>query len=464
MDKKFTEFILHNENSDTDRLLLNREKYPDIDMGLAVSTILCRKRLKKKVPDFYKVPSLIYPSRLATEQCSSSLTASYKMDLVMRLYSDTGQPTAGKLRIADLTGGLGVDCSIFSRHAEKVLYNEMNTELAKAAEHNFRELGIDNIEVHDSMVVPETTPESNPDGIPAVTPKELLQDFRPDIIYLDPARRAEDGKKVFLLEDCRPDIVAMKDELLQIARFVMVKLSPMADIDMVIRRLGPHCRDVEAISADGECKELLAVLDREHDGECTITANCDGKYFSFTRSEEEKASGKCTYNKEPIIAEGQWLLEPDKALMKTAPFNLLCERLGLVQLDRSTHYFITGGMSDEPMEQTSDSPKHGKRQKRQEDASSELFSGFFKIYRIIAASPLDKRSIKKLAADFPYAEVTARNIPMSSETLRSRLRVSPSDEYHIFGLKTSIPMQAEGISGKGSWLFATKKWIPAQVI
>jgi hypothetical protein len=49
---------------------------------------------------------------------------------------------------------------------------------------------------------------------------------------------------------------------------------------------------------------------------------------------------------------------------------------------------------------------------------------------------LDKRSIKAFGKDFPKAEVTARNIPMDTDTLRKKLGVASGDDAHIFGLRS----------------------------
>jgi hypothetical protein len=37
---------------------------------------------------------------------------------------------------------------------------------------------------------------------------------------------------------------------------------------------------------------------------------------------------------------------------------------------------------------------------------------------------------------YPKAEVTARNLPMDTDTLRKKLGTVSSDTYHIFGLKS----------------------------
>ena len=63
---------------------------------------------------------------------------------------------------------------------------------------------------------------------------------------------------------------------------------------------------------------------------------------------------------------------------------------------------------------------------------------FFRIYRIVRVLSLDRTGIRAAAKEFPSAEVTARNIPMSSEELRRKLGARPSDRYHIFGLRVSF--------------------------
>ena len=58
-----------------------------------------------------------------------------------------------------------------------------------------------------------------------------------------------------------------------------------------------------------------------------------------------------------------------------------------------------------------------------------------RVYRIISCTSLDKRSIKEAGRTYPRAEVTARNIPMDTDTLRKKLGVTSGDDAHIFGLK-----------------------------
>ena len=147
--ESFSKFVVENEGADTAMLLLSRNKYKDMDIDLAVNTIEVRRKLKKKVPSWYRVPELAYPLKLSGEQCSSEAAAMYKARILQRLFPE------GNARVADLTGGLGVDSWAFSTAAASVLYNEMNPALASSAERNFRLLGRDNISVVSFRLVPE---------------------------------------------------------------------------------------------------------------------------------------------------------------------------------------------------------------------------------------------------------------------------------------------------------------------
>jgi hypothetical protein len=214
----FGDFISLHDGDDPLRLLLSRERYPDMDMELVASTLQVRRRLRTKVPEWYAHPSLKYPSRLSGEQCSSTETARYKAALLYEAVAQglatasaslrplpsqamgpsllqgrgwpwAANPCATAFRVADLTGGLGVDSWAFSEVASEVLYNEMQAPLMEAVRDNFRELGVENVIFRSREVTPGSV-------------AEVLGDFSPDVIYLDPARRASGGRKVFLLEDC----------------------------------------------------------------------------------------------------------------------------------------------------------------------------------------------------------------------------------------------------------------------
>ena len=85
------------------------------------------------------------------------------------------------------------------------------------------------------------------------------------VLFLDPARRNEQGGKTVLISDCTPDVLAVEEELLEKADTVVIKLSPMLDWHRAVdelNRLGNVVREVHIVSVRNECKELLLVLQR----------------------------------------------------------------------------------------------------------------------------------------------------------------------------------------------------------
>lgn len=457
----FEKFIVENGNADTVRLVMSCKEWPvpeDAELAeldaksLAVNTIEGRRRLRKKLPEWVACTGLVYPSSLCAEQCSSSDTARYKASIVQRIFNEyagtvasmvgapcrtTGSATENKMvtepaevtigtrktgRIADLTGGLGVDSWAFSEVAEEVLYNEMNPALAAAARHNFKALGVTNIFIKNS--------EATSDSL-----KDIFGDFRPDVIFLDPARRDSAGKKVFLLEDCSPDVLKILPELFGISRFVLLKLSPMADITMAVERLdrtyeeylekasgkgwnGQWVREVHVVASGGECKELLILLDGEWNEGYSLTCREDGKTLTFKPEEITKA--KAGY---PDSTFARIIFEPGKSLTKAGVSNAICERFGLVKLARFTHlYTISEPLSDSESEQR-----------------TAPLKDFGKVFYVKEILPLNKSSMKDVGKRYPHSEVSAKNIPMSSDELRTRLKVKSGDDAHIFGVRIETP-------------------------
>ncbi len=369
---------------------MKKQSFADILNGITEAD---SARVFKKVPAWADVPGIEFPSRLSTEQCSSQATALYKAALAGRIIAEYGEGGG----IIDLTGGLGVDCWAFSRVAGRVHHNEMNVELSAAVRKNFDSLGISNasfssIEVQTGNI-PEVIASSG---------------FSPALIFLDPARRSDTGRKVFLLEDCRPDILSLKSGLLEAAPSVLIKLSPMADITMVCRRLGAEVREVHVVGAAGECKELLIWLQRGWEGGYEIVCSDAGSRcgtLRFTPSEE--AGAVPAFLPDAGGLEDGWLFEPSAALLKAGCFNLLCSRLGLRKFARFTHLYFT------------DSP------------ASEL-STFGKVFRIDQVHPFDSSTIKSIGKSLGPCEVTARNLPITSDALRKKLGAASGANSHVF--------------------------------
>lgn len=77
-------FIQAHLSDDPDRLLLSASRYPEIDIPFVVAQITARRQIKEKLPTWYQQEQLLFPAKIAAEQCSSEQTALYKQQLVTK--------------------------------------------------------------------------------------------------------------------------------------------------------------------------------------------------------------------------------------------------------------------------------------------------------------------------------------------------------------------------------------------
>lgn len=380
--REVVEFARGHEGEDTARLLLSGARYPGVDMGAVVQQIEGRRTAREKWPGLLECEDFLYPPRLNREQASSDETALHKVCVADELCGKEAFIT-----VADLTGGMGVDSIAFARrsHSIKLDYVERNEQLCTLMEHNSRALGLENISVHcgDSM--------------------EWLanEDRRFDILFIDPARRSATGRKVAAFEDCEPDILQHMELLRSRCRWLMVKASPMIDIDLACRQLG-DVAEVHVVSVKGECKEVLFVCG-DHDGETKIHCIVRGGKeegvhgCDFTRSEEAAAEPRfCT-------AVGQYLYEPDAALMKGGPFNLICQWMDLEKLAPNTHLYTS------------------------ERLESDFYGRTFCVLQEV------KPSRKAVAAAIPdgKAHVVTRNYPVAAAELQKQLGLREGGDLFV---------------------------------
>lgn len=355
-----------------------KSSFSDILSGIQDQT---RRKITAKLPSWEAIEGIEIPCSLALEQCSSEKAALYKSSL------------AEYKTVADLDGGLGVDVWAFAKNTQKVWYNELNTEIFDSARNNLKLLGLQNVVFSnmDASAFLDTLPEV-------------------DLLFLDPARRSNSGRKVFLLEDCSPDIMEILPRLWEHSRNIMLKLSPMADISLLERKLD-GIREIHIVSLNGECKELLCILERGYIGGCRRIAIelSSGEKIDFgTRS--DALAPLCSG-----LRAGDVLFEPLPVLQKAGMDAVICSRWGLRQLDRSTHLFIAGGEGD-------CSPE------------TEFPKSMFRIFRVAEVHRMGKESMRELGRKYPDADVSARNVPLKSEELKKKIGIDGSGGAHIFGV------------------------------
>jgi hypothetical protein len=224
---------------------------------------------------------------------------------------------------------------------------------------------------------------------------------------------------VFLVEECQPDVLGLLPELLEASRFVLLKLSPMADITMACKRLGEHVREVHVVASGGECKELLFLLDRDWERDHSTFVVEDRTVLEIP--DQAGNDGRMG-----MPGPGDVLFEPGKALTKAGAFNLPCVRYGLTKLGHHTHLYVG-------------------------EAVPEELQPFGKVFEIVEVLPLSNRTLKEAGKRWPQAEVTARNVPMTSDLLRKKLGCASGGGVHLFGVRVDAASEA------GNYLIVTKK-------
>ena len=382
------QFILEHLTADVRTLALSAR--PDgVDMQYALTQISGWQAARLKVPLWAATEGIVYPRHLSLEQCTSQYIAQYKASFIESILGSG-------FKMADITGGMGVDCFFISRSGSKVYYNEMSAELCDCARANFKALGRPEIEISCSTAE---------DYIVSLTPDSL------DLIYLDPARRGDAGRKLLSISDCQPDTVALQDDLLHIAPKVMVKLSPMLDISRALTELR-HVSRVMVIGLEGECKEITLLMQRDFDAEPTITAvdiNSNGT------PEMAVSSAKSNENALPLpitdpqqLQPGTYISEPSAPYMKSALFRTIAARTGTALLHPDTHLFWS---KEKP----------------------ENFPG--RTFMVKGIIPFDKRSLSALVKT--QANLSVRNFPESAPALQQRLKLRDGGPRYLIATTLS---------------------------
>jgi hypothetical protein len=381
-------FIKTHQNDEVTTLLLQAKKYPNLNIPDLVLQIKARQKAKTKLPEWFENEEVIFPKMLSVEQCSSEITAKFKASLVQ-----------GETLI-DLTGGMGVDVAYMSKNFKKAIYFEQNADLLNVTKYNFEQLGVENVKFVEG------------DSVNYLKNNTLNSSW----IYLDPHRRDDTGSKVVRLQDCEPNILTIKNLLFKFTDNILLKASPMLDIDLAILDLG-NVSQVYVVAVENEVKEVLFHLKQntnagwvqnpasvENTEEVTLNAVNLSKNksttLSFTKSEEKNASINLSSPK-------QYLYEPNAAIMKSGAFRYVAQHFDLQKIAPHSHLYT----------------------------SEELVENFQgRIFKIVAVCKLDKKEVSKHLSE-NKANITIRNFPLTVQQIRDKLKLSDGGSEYLFATK-----------------------------
>lgn len=364
-------FLKTHIHSNTQDIALKKSPFPEVTASELAIQLEGRQKAEKKLNTWFQKSKIYYPKSLSIEQASSEDTAKYKADLISQCSS-----------VIDLTGGFGVDSYFFSKKVKRVAHCELNEDLSKIAQHNAKVLGADNIEFIAG------------DGV-SFLQNQTENEFQ--CIYLDPSRRVK-TRKVFMLQDCEPNIIGLQDKLFQKSTTILIKTAPLLDITLSLKQLN-HVKEVHILSLNNDCKEVLFLLEKNNETEPLIKVaglrKPQSYSFSFLPSQEKIASIAYSLPK-------RYIYEPDVGLLKAGCFKLIAERNALDKLHTNTHLYTSDRLQKE-------------------------FPG--KSFEIIQS--IEYKYFKKNKNNWT-ANVVSKNFPIKAEEIRKKHKIKEGKNEFLF--------------------------------
>ena len=362
-------FINQNLNTDSSKLALKKNPFPEVNYTTIINQIIAKKKAKDKLPTWYLSENIIYPEKISIEQTSSETTAKYKASLV------SGE------NLIDCTGGFGIDDFYFSKQFKSVIHCELNADLSKIVKHNFEVFKATNIECYqgDSKQILE----------------QLNQKF--DCIYIDPSRRNDAKGKVFMLADCLPNVVDLQDFYYQFTDIILIKTAPILDLHAGLLEL-KNVAEIHIVAVDNEVKELLWKIEKNfNDSPEIIAVNIEKEKQTITKIESSKSySARYSLPKE-------YLYEPNASLMKSGGFEAVSELFAVGKLHQHSHLYTSDEIIDFP----------GRK------------------FQIDAIVPFQKKEISQHIQG-KKMNVSTRNFPIKPEEIKKKYKITDGGTIFAF--------------------------------
>lgn len=371
------DFIKTHRDSDVRALAFKKAPDASWPYALILDQIKVHQKAKVKAYNLYESDGFIFPNSDLFEQASSSACANYKT----YMFENRGC-------FVDLTAGAGVDGFTISRGFHQSVFVERDEVSAQLLTHNAACFG-DNI-----VVVCD-------DAVDYVREMDMC-----DAVFIDPQRRGNGRKGFFAFEDCSPNIVQLLPVLRRKTRKLIVKASPLIDIERGIVTL-KHVSEVHVVQWQRECKEVLFVLDFQcdvaidHVEIIAVDLDDDGgvrKRFSYQLKDEKKA----------LIEYGMpehYLYEPDPAFQKSGGFKSFAVRFGLTKIHPHTHLYTAC------------------------DIIPDFPGRCVAVEKIV---PVHRRFL-----DVRNADLKIRNFPSTVQSLRKKLHLKDGGDHRVYAATLS---------------------------
>ena len=370
LNPEIQKFINANIDKKISKLALLKNPFPNVEWISILNQIEAKTKAKLKLPTWFATENIVYPSKISVEQTSSEKTACYKTSIV------SGES------LIDLTGGFGVDDFYFAKKMNTLVHCEINPELSNIVKHNFEQLDVKNISClsGDSL--------------------EILANLNTkwDWIYIDPSRRNDAKGKVFMLQDCLPNVPENLDLLFKYSDCILIKTAPLLDISAGLSEL-KNVKTIHVVALENEVKELLWEIQNGYSGEIKIkTVNIVKEKIDTFEFILGKNLEVPTYG-----LPQKYLYEPNSAIMKSGGFDEVGTFYHLNKLHKHSHLYTNSTLVD--------------------------FPG--RVFEIENTIPYHKNEMKAHLEN-QQLNITTRNFPDTVESIRKKWKIKEGGNRYCF--------------------------------
>ena len=349
---------------------MQKNPFPEMEWISILNQIEAKAKAKTKLPHWFSTKNIIYPSKISVEQTSSEKTADYKTSIV------SGE------NLIDLTGGFGVDDYFFAKKMKVVAHCEINPALSKIVNHNFNQLNVQNIECYLG------------DSLETLSALKTKWNW----IYIDPSRRNDAKGKVFMLQDCLPNVPENLDLFFNHSESILIKTAPLLDISAGLSEL-KNVKTIHIVAVENEVKELLWELHKNYSGKINIkTVNILKDKLDVFEFKLDEKSEMPAYS-----LPQKYLYEPNSAIMKSGGFDEVSTFYNLNKLHKHSHLYT--------------------------NSSIITFPG--RTFEIENAILYHKTDMKKFL-EGSKCNVTVRNFPETVEIIRKKWKIKEGGNQYCF--------------------------------
>lgn len=288
--------------------------------------------------------------------------------------------------VLDLSGGLGVDDIAFSKVFSTVFSLDSDEELNEIVKHNFKKIGINNIE--RLTVFAE-------DYLANITSKF-------DLVYIDADRRPAANSKKFLLSDCTPNIIELLPQLKLITNQLLIKLSPMVDLNYCKTEI-ENIKEIHVVALKNEVKEVLLLINFSKNNSTIIKA----VNIINEQNIQEFSELNSFFIETNESNENTHFYEPNASIIKANLSNNYAQSLGLKMIALNSNFFV----------------------------GHELIENFFgRSFKIVESFPFSKSTLKSYLKKkgIVKANINKRNFPINEAEIAKQFDLKTGGDEYLF--------------------------------